>query len=112
MKDNKIVPIFYACDDNFVKYTIVSLRSLIDNADKNRRYEIYVLNSSISDGMKEETYKLKTDNVNVTFVDVKEQLDRIGKRLPLLLRQFQQAVYMTAYLLYAARPYTNLTLLK
>ena len=28
------IPIFYACDDNFVKYTIVSMRSLIDNASR------------------------------------------------------------------------------
>ena len=83
MKNQKIIPVFYACDDNFIKYTIVSLKSLIENADKSRRYEVYVLNSSISDFMKEETYKLKTENVNVTFVDVKEQLDKIGKRLPL-----------------------------
>lgn len=83
MTNKKVIPIFYACDDNFVKYTIVSLRSLIDNANKNRQYEVYVLNSNISDCMKEETYKLKTKNVNVTFVDVKDQLERIGKRLPL-----------------------------
>lgn len=30
----KIIPIFYACDDNFVKYTIISAKSLIEKAQK------------------------------------------------------------------------------
>ena len=32
-KMNKI-PVFYACDDNFVKYTMVSLQSMMDHASK------------------------------------------------------------------------------
>ena len=37
---NKIVPIFYACDDAFVKYTIVSLSSMIKNASKDCKYKV------------------------------------------------------------------------
>ena len=36
---NRIIPIFYACDDNFVKYTIVSLYSMIQNASVEFSYE-------------------------------------------------------------------------
>ena len=39
----KIIPIFYACDDNFVKYTIISAKSLIENASKDYFYKIMVL---------------------------------------------------------------------
>ena len=28
----QIIPIFYACDENFVKYTVVSLHSMMTNA--------------------------------------------------------------------------------
>ncbi len=80
---NNIIPIFYACDDAFVKYTIVSIKSLIENASKNYEYKIYVLNASVSEEMKEETYKLNAENLEILFVDVKEQLNKIGKILPL-----------------------------
>ena len=29
-----IIPIFYACDDAFVKFTVVSMHSLIKNASR------------------------------------------------------------------------------
>ena len=34
---NNIIPIFFACDDNFVKYTIVALHSIMKNADRTRK---------------------------------------------------------------------------
>ena len=77
------IPIFYACDDNFIKYTIVSIKSLIDNANQARCYIIYILNADISDAMKSETLKLENNFVKIEFIDVKEQLDTIGKNLPL-----------------------------
>ena len=47
---NKI-PVFYACDDNFVKYTMVSLQSMMDHASKEVQYEIHVLHTNISEEM-------------------------------------------------------------
>ncbi|MBQ8426291.1 MAG: glycosyltransferase family 8 protein [Clostridia bacterium] len=82
-KAKNIIPIFYACDDCFVKYTIVSIKSLIDNADCNRNYIIHILNADISEQMKNETLKLETGFAKIKFVDVKAQLDKIGKNLPL-----------------------------
>ena len=49
-KMNKI-PVFYACDDNFVKYTMVSLQSMMDHASKEVQYEIHVLHTNISEEM-------------------------------------------------------------
>ncbi len=79
----ELIPIFYACDDAFIKYTVVSIRSMLDNADKNRRYKIYVLNDGITQEMKYEVYKLNNDYATIEFVCVKEQLNKIGKTLPL-----------------------------
>ena len=42
---NDLIPIFYACDNNFVKYTIVSMYSMIENASKEHKYHIYILHS-------------------------------------------------------------------
>ena len=78
-----IIPIFYACDDNFVKYTIVSLRSMIDNASKDYDYRIYVLHTQITDKMKEHLYDLENDNFKISFNDVTEHLHSIAEKLPI-----------------------------
>ena len=36
---SKVIPIFYACDRNFVKFTMVSLASMMENAALDRFYE-------------------------------------------------------------------------
>ena len=82
-KKSNLVPIFYACDDNFVKFTIVSMRSLIDNANSKRQYQLYVLNTGISDAMINMTKALETDNVKISFVDVRNYLEKISNKLPI-----------------------------
>ena len=79
---NNIIPIFYACDDAFVKYTIVSLHSIIKNASKDFQYKVYVLNTNIGKDMKEKLSSLANDNFEVTFVDVSSSLKSIKKDLP------------------------------
>ena len=76
------IPIFYACDDNFVKYTIVSLNSMIKNASKSEKYQVYVLHTFITDEMKEQLLKLQNENFEISFCDVTEQLNSIQDRLP------------------------------
>ena len=77
------IPIFYACDDNFVKYTIVSIRSLIDNASPAFDYSIYILHAGISAEMQKETAQLTRDGVRIVFADVSEKLKDITSYLPI-----------------------------
>ena len=82
-KMNKRIPIFYACDDNFVKYTAVSLRSIMDNASKNRKYTVHVLNTNISDDMKQVLNEMQNEQFEVRFDDVTDYLRSISDKLPL-----------------------------
>lgn len=82
MKKN-IIPIFFACDDNFVKFTIVTLTSIIENASKDYLYNVHILNTNISEDMKEVVYKLQNENFRIEFNDVTEYLDSISDRLPI-----------------------------
>lgn len=50
--NSNIIPIFFACDNGFVKYTMVSLKSLMMNADRDRQYNIHILNTGIDDDKK------------------------------------------------------------
>ena len=47
-KNPKIIPIFFATDDNYVPFLEVALRSLIKNASKEYKYVINVLNTGLN----------------------------------------------------------------
>ncbi len=77
------VPIFYACDKNFVKYTFVSIKSLIENSNKQHNYKIYILNSNISEDTKSKAKEFVCQNVSIEFINVEKQVEHIGKNLPI-----------------------------
>ena len=81
--DKQIIPVFYACDDNFVKYTIVSLRSMMANASREHVYHIYILHTEISEGMKQKVLEMANENFIISFENVTEYLESISDKLPI-----------------------------
>jgi len=81
--EHSIIPIFYACDDNFVKYTVVSLHSMIKNADPTKRYHVHVLHTDIKPETMKSVTDLSTEAFEITFDDVTEYLESISDKLPL-----------------------------
>ena len=79
----KTVPIFYACDDTFASYTVVSLSSIIKNASREYNYRVYILYSAISDEMRSAITELSNDLFEISFVDVSEYLESISDKLPI-----------------------------
>lgn len=77
------IPIFYACDDAFLKYTIVSMRSLVENASRDYDYTIYILHSGIADELQKKVSELVGDGFRVVFTDVSERLQMITGELPI-----------------------------
>ena len=75
------IPIFYACDDAFIKYLIVSLSSMIDNASKEATYKVHVLHTAISPEMKEKVLQLQNEQFEIAFVDVTEPLANFVEKL-------------------------------
>ena len=82
-KKNKIVPIFLAADDSYVKYMMVTMKSVIDNITPKYKYRMYVLNIDISVENQALVKKMETSNCTITFVDVNSQLKSIEKKLSL-----------------------------
>ncbi len=78
---NELIPIFFAADDAFVKYTLVALTSLKANADPSRRYQIYILQTHVSERYREAFESLESRNFRIEFVDVSAYLDRYGDAL-------------------------------
>ena len=79
----RYIPIFYSCDDNFVKYTLVSLFSMKQHASRDYEYRVYVLHTGISPEMQAALKRLEDGNFTVSFCDVSEYLTSIADRLPL-----------------------------
>lgn len=83
MKTSKgIVPIFFACDDKYVKFTMVTLKSIMENASKDYEYRVYILNTDIKDETKKKYKSVKRDGFTVEYVDVSSYYDSIESRLP------------------------------
>ncbi len=81
--ERPVVPIFYACDDRFVKYTIVSLRSVKEHASRDFFYKVCVLHTDISQKMQDVLGRLADDNFEISFCDVSEYIASIADKLPL-----------------------------
>lgn len=80
---NKIIPIFFACDNGFIKYTAVSLKSLMMNADRSREYNIHILNTGIEEENKRIIMDMADDTFHIFFDDVTYYLKSLESRLPL-----------------------------
>ena len=97
MDDNKRIPIFYACDDNFAKFMIVSMQSMIENASKEEKYTIHILNTNISDNIKEIIWKMQNENFEIRFEDVSRYLDSIKEKLP-IRDYYSQTTYFRMFI--------------
>lgn len=77
------IPIFYACDNAFVKFTIVSLFSLIKNANQDRKYKIHILHTDISEENQAKLMELQRPNFSIYMENVCDRVREIGGNLPL-----------------------------
>lgn len=83
MNTSKHIPIFYACDDNFVKYTIVSIRSIMENASKDYKYVIHIMNTDICEEMKQVLFSMSNENFEIRFENVTDYLESVSEKLPI-----------------------------
>ena len=98
------IPIFYAADDCFIKYTLVSVTSLKANADPRRSYRVYILQTRVSEDYREAFESLMAPNFQIEFVDVSAYLDLYGDALH--VRDYYSKT--TYYRLFIAEMYPTL----
>ncbi|MBR6916644.1 MAG: glycosyltransferase family 8 protein [Clostridia bacterium] len=78
----RIIPIFFACNDRYVPYLDVAIISLVSHASDNNFYKITVLKTDISEESQAVLKKHAKSNVSVEFYDVKEMLEPVKDKLP------------------------------
>ena len=81
--NKKVIPIFYAADDNYLPYLAVSLSSMKDNASKEYFYEIYVLNAGMAKETLERLKAYEDENFRITSVDVTSKMEKVKDSLQL-----------------------------
>lgn len=80
---DNIVRIFYAIDSRFVNYALVSIKSLIDHINYDRKYHIHILHTGIEQKLQNKILRLKTtDKVEITFEDVTDYVETVKDKLP------------------------------
>lgn len=87
-ENNKIIPIFFSTDDNYVPFLAVSIKSLLENASKEYFYNIHILTDGISNKNKEKLQKHLTKNSKLIFDDMSIYVSRIKERLTATLRDY------------------------
>ena len=82
-KKDKTIHIFYACDDGFVKFTIVSLFSMMQNASRKHQYHIHVLHTNIEPATEQRMLAMADECFEISFDNVSGYLDQLCEKLPL-----------------------------
>ncbi len=83
MQIKETIHIFYACDDNFIKFTMVSLESMKQNASRDRKYNIHVLHTTVKEETQAGLLAMSDDDFTITFDDVSDYLEGLCETLPL-----------------------------
>ncbi|MBQ2719247.1 MAG: glycosyltransferase family 8 protein [Clostridia bacterium] len=89
MKNQSIIPIFFATDDAYAPLLGVALESLLANTERGSDLRIHVLNSSLSEENRERLLSIAEGRTTLLFVDMKEKIAPLAERL--VLRDYYSA---------------------
>ena len=81
MKNKNIIPVFFAVDDGYIPFLGIALKSLIDNASDENKYQIKILYTNVSSENIKRIKKYEKENINLEFVDLNKQLEDIKEKL-------------------------------
>lgn len=109
----KEIPIVYAVDDNYAPFLCVSLKSILDNMNKDYFLKVYILNTGISEKNKLRIIEIAEENgddVDVEYVDVADRMDSLKDKthlrdyytnaiyyrifIPSLFPQYEKIIYI------------------
>lgn len=81
--NKKIIPIFFATDDNYAPYLGVTIKSLIDNTSAKNDYIIHILYLNLSSVYQKKISDLSKPNVKINFEHIDEYTSYVEKfKLP------------------------------
>lgn len=98
--NNKVIPIFFSVDDNYVPYLAVALKSMISNASKEYTYKVIVLHQGVSESNINRVKQLQNDIFTIDFVPMKDSFSCITDRMSNRLRAdyFTLTIYFRLFI--------------
>ena len=87
-KTNKIVPVFFSSDENYLPFMAVALKSIKDNTKSDTVYKVYVLCEGMSNDKKEKLNFLVDDTMSIDFIDVSDKIAPIKQEMLFTLRDY------------------------
>lgn len=110
MKENKIVPVFFASDRNYIPYLTVAIKSMVNKINNKDQYRIYILTNDVTENDIVEIRSLEKDNFKIEIVDVNPKIESIKNKvalrdyysvsiyfrlfIPTLFPQYDKAIYL------------------
>ena len=104
------IPVFFAIDDNYSPFLCVALRSLVKHSSINNQYNIYILNTGLSEKNINVINSFSADNIKITSVNMEEKIKNFSNRLhtrdyyskttyyrlfiPTMFPQYNKALYL------------------
>lgn len=88
MEDKKVIPVFFATDDNYVPFLAVSAKSLLLNASEEYFYNIHVMTDGLSDESIALIKENLTSNSKLIIDNMNEHVKGIEKNLNHSLRDY------------------------
>lgn len=79
----KVIPIFFATDNNYAPFLSVTLKSMLSNASKKYFYKIFVLTTTLSSDNITKLNNTITKNASIEFISLKNELDKIASKFHL-----------------------------
>ena len=104
------IPVCFACDNDFAKYTAVAVQSVVENMSKSFNYDIFVLNENFDTETISKFEGLSCDNLSVRCVDVNKYVSDIDSKIndvtnrkkivyyrffvPSIFKNFEKIIYL------------------
>lgn len=100
MTTKQTITIFFSCDDNYIPFLAVSIKSLIENANKNYNYNINILNCNDINYKNKQLLKkeFETKNVFINFVDVENEINKLNKTNLLTRDYYSKAIFYRLFI--------------
>lgn len=96
---NKQIPIFFACDDNYIPFLGVAISSLKENASKQFDYRIIILNEGLNEDNKNKISKFNDSHFSIEYFDISKTINQLRDALSLRLRDYYSvAIYYRMFI--------------
>ena len=71
----ELIPIFFTIDDGYAPYLGVAIKSLIDNASKDYKYRIHVIQEGLTDKYRSYIEEMATEDCEIEFHEMERELN-------------------------------------